>query len=117
MRVQNLAFSSSPVVFQAVAGSTYQVAVDSDLMGEVSLTIHGPTAAEPAQFQSIQPLEGGAMRMEFAGTPWRRHTLETSTNLLDWLWLTNLPSMLNPPVIVDPAAGDFPVRFYRLRSE
>lgn len=114
----NVARSDYGVIFQAVAGRTYQIAVEgSGVMGQITLTILGPTPAEPARIVSVQPTPGGTVQLEIAGTAWRTHRLEVSTNLTDWSELTSLSSLLYGPVMFDWNASHYSTRFYRLRTD
>ncbi len=67
------------------------------------------------QLSSAFFLPGGQFQLDLAAGVGRRCEVSASTNLTDWVALTNL-IMTEPALLVlDPAAGSFPQRFYRAR--
>ena len=101
--------------FQAVAGTTYQIRMASEVSGMFTLRLTGPEPPQPAEFISALPLAGG-LQFQFRGTAFHPHTLQYSTNFTQWFDQTNIPPMLTQNVFwASPGAG--PMRFYRLRSD
>jgi hypothetical protein len=67
------------------------------------------------QLSSARFLAGGEFQLDLAANVGRRCEVSASTNLTDWVALTNL-IMTEPALrVIDTSAGDFPRRFYRAR--
>jgi hypothetical protein len=62
-------------------------------------------------------LRARGLALTFESDPDTRFQLETSTNLVDWLPLTNVTPASVGAQFVDPTAADFAQRFYRAISE
>lgn len=60
------------------------------------------------------PAAAGSL-LQFSGSPSLSYTLETSTNLVNWLMLTDLLAGEDGRFDLDTSATNFPTRFYRLR--
>ncbi len=61
------------------------------------------------------PAAAGSL-LQFSGSPLLSYTLETSTNLVNWLVLTDLLAGADGRFeFLDTSATNFPTRFYRLR--
>ena len=59
-------------------------------------------------------LNGGAFQLQFTAAPNQSYVLQASANLVNWVPLsTNTPAS-SPFFWVDPAASNFPARFYRV---
>jgi hypothetical protein len=78
-------------------------------------------ATAPSHGQSVNglslevlpPNEQGWIRLNTAGQP-GRHTLEASTNLVDWSWIATLHDGIHG--YPDPASARHPARYYRVES-
>jgi hypothetical protein len=68
----------------------------------------------PSQFSLARSLSNGSFQFNFTADPGRYYQLLASTNLLDWVILTNLPAPASNVLFLDPAAAGFPHRFYRV---
>ncbi len=67
------------------------------------------------QLSSARFQAGGQFQLDLAANVGRRCEVSASTNLTDWVALTNL-IMTEPSLrVIDTSAGDFPRRFYRAR--
>jgi exopolysaccharide biosynthesis protein len=60
-------------------------------------------------------LSNGAVQLPFTADPGRSYTLETSSNLLQWLTLTNFFNPQPSGICLDTRPGTWPQRYYRLR--
>ena len=67
------------------------------------------------QLSSAFFLPGGQFQLDLAANVGRRCEVSASTNLADWVPLTNLIMTEPALLVIDPAATDFPRRFYRAR--
>ncbi len=113
---------ASGVVFGAVIGglqdgSTYHFRVVAVNPGG---TAHGAdqtfTTLPLPRVLAVVPQIGGAWLLEFKGLPDSPYALQASTNLTDWVTLTNL--VANPKGLfqfLDATATSLPTRFYRLK--
>ena len=71
---------SSRVVFNAVAGTTYQVAIDGFAGDLGSYSLNWNMASRLA----INSPVGGSMPVNFSGVNWQRYALLASSNLTSW---------------------------------
>lgn len=61
----------------------------------------------------VQP--GPAILLQIRGAPGQLYTLQVSTNLVNWLNLTNFPAAADGHwSITDTGVTNYPARFYRL---
>ncbi len=67
----------------------------------------------PFRFGPPSPLGGGQFQLMFYGENQAQYTVQSSSNLLDWLPLTNLTVTNTAMPVVDPEVN--PRRFYRAR--
>jgi len=70
----------------------------------------------PLRFHSLGVAAGGEAQLALSGTPGAAVTLLHSSNLSDWLLLTNLPNPSGTLEFTDPSAVGAPRRFYRATS-
>ena len=61
----------------------------------------------------IALLSSGAVQVMLTGLAGRTYPIQASTNLTDWLTITTLTLTNTSGQFVDPAATNFPQRFYR----
>jgi hypothetical protein len=67
----------------------------------------------PLQLTTTGYGTNGSFSLKLSGMPGRNYVLQASTNLMNWVSLsTNVPPMTYMN-LVDPAAGNYPYRFYR----
>ena len=71
-------------------------------------------ALPAAHINSPQRGAGGNFQFDFSGELARRYDIQASTNLADWISLTNLLLTVAPTTFSDPAATNHPRRFYRV---
>jgi hypothetical protein len=81
------AVQTSRVDFYAVAGTTYQIAIDGFGAESGRTTLNWNMRSE----LGIQPLPGGDIRLTLTGVDWQRYTLLSSTDLLTWF--TNMQTI------------------------
>ena len=70
-----------------------------------------PVPSIRLSFPSIQP--GGQFRFVLLGEPGRSYAIQGSTNLVNWIALTNFISTTGTDQFTDAAAASFNRRFYR----
>jgi uncharacterized lipoprotein YddW (UPF0748 family) len=108
--------------YSLVAGRTndaspYSVIVSNVAGAVVSsnalLTVLPPA---PARFQSITRLPSGRLSLVISGDPGVSGSLDSSTNLSDWLPLAGFFNTNGLFEFIDPAAANSSQRFYRTRQ-
>jgi hypothetical protein len=72
-----------------------------------------PAVATPTRLEAPARQTDGSFRFNVAGEAGRTYEISASTNLLDWLTLTNLLTPGGVFQFADPTARNFPQRFYR----
>lgn len=77
------------------------------------LVLTNPPA--PPRFTSRPTLSNGTVRLPFTADTGRIYSLQTSSNLVTWLTLTNLFNLEQNSSYLDRPAGFWPARFYRFR--
>jgi hypothetical protein len=65
----------------------------------------------PPVLSGLVPLAGGGIQFQVSGSP-GNYTIEGSTDLVDWIVLTNFVSTGNSFLFSDPQKG-LPLRFYQ----
>jgi hypothetical protein len=68
------------------------------------------------QFLSAAMLPNGQFQSLFSGIPGTNYTVETSTNLIDWIPAAILTASSSPALFTDPDTTNFTERFYRARE-
>lgn len=102
------------VTFNAVAGTTYQIAVDgiAGASGTANLSIVVNDFS-----QLISPATvGNGFRFTLQGQPVRIYQVQASTNLVNWIPITNVTTSAGGTVQVTNTST-FPYRFYRAISQ
>jgi len=97
---------------------TYRVwdgTVYSDV-ATVTLSIQSQLPPAPPQFESVQVLEGGVVRLTLRVSPGYNLQLLSSTNLADWVSLTNLVAREYVVTVTDLGDPPSPARFYRAKN-
>jgi len=102
---------------QAIDEGSYTVVV-SNALGSVTSAAALLTVS-PAAFRlnSLARLADGTVRLALVGELGRHYTIDVSTNLIRWSFLTNFTSTADTSPIVDTGAVTQPQRFYRARVE
>lgn len=67
----------------------------------------------PIQFNGIEALPNGGLRLNLSGEAGFNVQLQTSTNLVDWSVLTNLANGSGGIVFTNPPAANVPYQFFR----
>jgi len=67
----------------------------------------------PLQFVEPYGYSNGVMYLTLKVTPNVTYAIQASTNLINWVTITNVTSPASLVLITDPQAGSFPRRFYR----
>jgi len=106
--------ATSQVVFDAIAGTPYLIAVDGfeGDFGDVQLNVSS-LAPPPLQFGNVQRLLNGQFCFKIDGTPTQLFVLQTSTNLMVWQSISTnqcAGAASNFTVPTDPNSS---ARFYR----
>ena len=70
----------------------------------------------PAILKQPRLASGGSFQFLLFSQSGETYTVQFSTNLTNWMTLTNVSEGTNPVRIVDPGASNAPVRFYRTVS-
>jgi uncharacterized repeat protein (TIGR03806 family) len=98
---------ASNAVITAVA---YETNFDSSVPANAAFAVY------PLSFIGGGYQAGGTYQMEFAGAPGSNYVLLASTNLMDWTPLVTNPATTNLLYFTDPAASNYPNRFYRVEQ-
>ena len=78
------------------------------------LTGSNPLVYDSPRFLTWQMQTNGTFYMTVLGTLNRRYALLASTNLSDWIPILTFTPTNTSTVVLDPAAGDYARRFYRI---
>lgn len=76
--------------------------------------LHAWRHARQGHFKNIQKLPKGAVELTITGIPGTAYTVETSTNLLEWVPLRTVVNTGDEFQLIDEAPPNSPQRFYRL---
>ena len=75
-----------------------------------AMVLRGDTASNNA---SVIYFSNGQFQLQLSGLAGKSYWFQASTNLFDWLSLSTNTAPSNLFNLVDPAASNFPYRFYR----
>ncbi len=95
------------------------------LFGETNVYVTGSAGTVKYVQQATPPLglkvkaglTNNLIQFSVTGEAGRFYAVEASTNLVDWVTITNLVNATGTASFVDPAQGTHPVRFYRAYKE
>jgi hypothetical protein len=110
----------SRVTFEALAGTTYNIAVDgyNGASSRITLSLTTSGATVPLQLSDLLRLEDGTMQFIVLGDANRTYVIEETADLSDWHYLFSVTTSADGTAIVfDPAATEANTRFYRARSQ
>jgi len=99
---------TSRVLFDAVAGTTYHIAVDGVSGGTGNITLNW----SPTCRLTVAKLSASTMQLTLNGAP-SSYRLEASSNLVQWITLTTIIVSNSPSKFNDTSAGALKQRFYR----
>jgi uncharacterized repeat protein (TIGR03806 family) len=68
-------------------------------------------------FTSSGFLTNGQFQLGVFGVPGKSYVLQASTNLINWIPLSTNVAVTNLFPLIDPGAGSFPYRFYRILEQ
>jgi hypothetical protein len=110
------AFRSCPywLYFKADAGDSLYEASETNNLVAVPVMITVVFPASFARDRQIELLPDGGVRLPVYGDPNARYALHGSTNLVTWAPVAEFTCTNTPMWVVDPQAGDFTHRFYRI---
>jgi hypothetical protein len=81
--------------------------------GQVALLDRVDCGCAPPQFVSPTTYSNGVVRLTLQVTPNVSCDVQASTNLINWVTITNVTSALPLVIITDVQAGSYPQRYYR----
>ena len=96
----------------ATNAGTYTVVV-TNLAGSVTSAPVTLTVVNPPQFTSVAWLADSTLQLSCEVVSNLNYRIDVSTDLVNWTVLTNLSGPSGPLQLVDPAAANFPRRYYR----
>lgn len=103
---------------QANQAGNYSVSITNDAGSAVSsnalLTVTLPL---PSQFELLKVLPDKRVEMNLSVEPGISYRIEGSSNLFDWITLTNLTGTSGILNFIDDSSSNNPMRFYRARQE
>jgi hypothetical protein len=105
--------TSNAITFNAVAGTTYQIAVDGfgGLVGSVTLSLSqagGLVLSNPVR------LGDGLFHFTISSAPGAVLTVHASTNLINWTQIAVVTNVTGTMDFADPASASLPRRYYRV---
>jgi subtilase family serine protease len=110
--------SASQVTFNAVAGTSYQIAVDgyNGASGTIFLNLF---ASGAPQFNADLQMTNGGVRVSFNAGWGVTNEVQACTNLVNaqWRTVTNLYSTAGFLEFIDLDATNYPCRFYRIKVQ
>ena len=86
----------------------FEVGFNDSVAATVSFLIRPPVFFEPGGY-----FNNGQFQLQLSGLAGKSYWFQASTNLLDWFSLSTNTAPSNLLDLVDPAASNFPYRFYR----
>jgi hypothetical protein len=102
---------------RAIDEGSYTVVVSNSLGSVTSAAALLIVSPAPFRLNSLARLADGSVRLALIGELGRHYTIDVSTNLIIWSFLTNFTSTMDTSPIVDAGAATEPERFYRARVE
>jgi hypothetical protein len=90
-----------------------EITPDGYELGTLAST--GATFSTRPQLGGVTRIESGTFTLGFNAGTGGSFVIEASTNLVNWVVLTNVANASGPVQITDSGASQFPQRFYRLR--
>jgi len=93
-----------------VNASAYASNYDNSIASSVLLSV------QPLYFASQNWLTNGQFQLGFVGVPGSNYVLQATTNFINWIPLTTNQAITNLLNLLDPAASNYPYRFYRVQQ-
>ncbi len=116
----NLAAATSASLWltnvQTVHAGTYDVVVSNAAGLATSVPATLTVGLPDVRFLSATMLTNDQVQLLFSGVPGEDYVILASTNLADWKPISVLTASNGPLAFVDPAATNWPQRFYRARQ-
>ncbi len=79
-----------------------------------SVTVSALFTIQPMKFTTLGFGTNGSFQLGFLGAPGQTYVLQASSNLVNWVPLNTNVAVTNLFQLVDPGAGNYPRRFYRV---
>jgi mono/diheme cytochrome c family protein len=95
----------------SIAAAAYEANFDNSIAARSAFVF------QPLYFTSSGFVSNNVFQLGFSGIAGSNYVLQTSTNLLDWTPLTTNTATTNLFYLTDPAAGNYPRRFYRVLQQ
>ncbi len=73
-------------------------------------------AVQPLYFASQNWLANGQFQLGFIGVPGSNYVLQATTNFINWTPLSTNQAITNLLNLLDPAASNYPYRYYRVQQ-
>jgi hypothetical protein len=112
-----LSFRRTPATFLARAGETYRIAVYSPSVQPFQISLVAPAPPPNPQLESMRRLANGSFEFQFDAITGQTNVIDASTDLLNWTPISTNSLDCGVLTVLDPSAGSFPHRFYRLRAQ
>jgi len=111
-----LGTNTSQVSFTAVAGATYQIAVDGFAAASGSVVLN--IISSSPNIMLSQPVQGldGLFRFNIVSSTGLVARIESATNLASWSTLRTITNASGADLFTDTTSTNFPSRFYRAVS-
>ena len=90
--------------------------IDSNAVQVINAWI-GSMPGSPVHFVSAAYANNQQFQMSFLGVPGSNYVLQASTNLSTWVPVSTNTATLNPFLLIDPNATNFPDRYYRAMQQ
>jgi hypothetical protein len=93
-----------------VTASAYASNYDNSIASSALLQV------QPLYFASQNWLANGQFQLGFIGVPGSNYVLQATTNFINWIPLSTNQAITNLLNLLDPAASNYPCRFYRVQQ-
>jgi len=93
-----------------VTASAYASNYDNSIASSALLQV------QPLYFASQNWLANGQFQLGFIGVPGSNYVLQATTNFINWIPLSTNQAITNLLNLLDPAASNYPYRFYRVQQ-
>ena len=94
--------------------NSFLYAATLSLTSNLTLSASALFTIQPMKFTTLGFGTNGSFQLGFLGAPGQAYVLQASSNLVNWVPLSTNVAVTNLFQLVDPGAGNYPRRFYRV---
>ncbi len=110
----------SNISFNALSGTTYNIAVDgyNGASGRINLSLAAASTGAPLQVVELSRAANGTVQFKIKGEPYQTYVIEYSSDLVTWHQLdTAVTASDGSAIFGDVTASSAGKRFYRVRPQ